>query len=161
MSVVVPPISLTSASCAPVIHCAPTIEAAGPLKIVSIGFSRACAEEISAPSPRTTISGAVIPRSRSPSSARTISLSIIPISRAFRSAVSARFGPLSFADSWCDAETGAPVASRIISIARSSWAGFLVANLLATAKADTPETVSNHAESSTSSSVCAWPPAWS
>ena len=95
---VVPPISLTNARVAPVIHRAPTIEAAGPLRIVSIGRSRACAAEISAPSPRTTISGAATPMSVKTSSARPINRSIIPISRAFSTAVSARFGPLSLAD---------------------------------------------------------------
>ena len=41
MSVVVPPISETNALSELVNHRAPTIEAAGPLRIVSIGFSRA------------------------------------------------------------------------------------------------------------------------
>ncbi len=90
--------SLTNAKSAPVIHLAPTIDAAGPDRIVSIGRSRACALEISAPSPRTTISGAVTPSSINVSSARPINRSIIPINRAFSTAVNARFGPFNLAD---------------------------------------------------------------
>ena len=98
MSVVVPPMSDTSAWSAPVIHRAPTIDAAGPLRIVSIGRSRACTLEINAPSPRTTIIGAVMPMSFKTSSARPIKRSIIPIKRAFKTAVKARFGPFNLAD---------------------------------------------------------------
>ncbi len=64
----------TKASSNPVIQCAPTILAAGPLKIVSIGRSFAISEEIKAPSPRTTINGAVIPISVNIFSALPISL---------------------------------------------------------------------------------------
>ena len=59
-SVVVPPMSDTNPRVKSVIHLAPTIDAAGPLKMVSIGFSRASLEDISAPSPRTTIKGALM-----------------------------------------------------------------------------------------------------
>jgi hypothetical protein len=95
ISVVVPPISETSASRAPVIQRAPTMLAAGPLRMVSMGRSSANSAEISAPSPRTTISGAVTPNSRRRLRARVISRSISPIRRAFSTAVSDRFGPLS------------------------------------------------------------------
>ena len=91
--------SLTSAFSVPVNQRAPTSDAAGPLKMVSMGRSRACSADISAPSPRTTIMGADIPRDSKVCVARPINRSIIPISRAFRSAVIARFGPFSFADS--------------------------------------------------------------
>ena len=97
-SVVVPPISETNPRFRLVIHFAPTIEAAGPLKIVSIGFSRASLEEMSAPSPRTTIKGALILRLERVASQRPINSSIIPISLALRTAVRALRGPLSFAD---------------------------------------------------------------
>ena len=98
MSVVVPPISEIIASVSPVNHRAPTIEAAGPLKMVSMGFSRACAALIKAPSPLTTINGAKIPRLFITCSAFIMSKSIRAINRAFKTAVRALFGPLSFAE---------------------------------------------------------------
>ena len=71
--------------------------------------ARAKAADTSAPSPRTTISGAAMPRcSRKPSVAAT-SRSIIEISRALSSVVSARRGPPSLADSSWLAVTGRPV----------------------------------------------------
>ena len=66
--------------------------------MVSIGRSLATLDEIKAPSPRTTIKGAVMPISCKISSARPISLWVNPIKRAFSTAVNARFGPLSFDD---------------------------------------------------------------
>ena len=128
MSVVVPPISEIIASVSPVNHLAPTIEAAGPLKMVSIGFSRACAALIKAPSPLTTIKGAKIPRLFMTSSAFIISKSIRAINRAFKIAVKALFGPLSLAESWWDKLTGLSVNLRIISAASNSCSGFLTAN---------------------------------
>ena len=108
-SVVVPPMSETTASSSPVMWRAPTRLAAGPDRMVSIGRCRAKAAETSAPSPRTTISGAAMPRcSRKPSVAAT-SRSIIEISRALSSVVSARRGPPSLADSSWLAVTGRPV----------------------------------------------------
>ena len=97
-SVVVPPISDTKPRFKFVIHFAPTIDAAGPLRIVSIGFLRASLAEISAPSPRTTIKGASIFRLDRVAPQRPINSSIIPINLALRTAVRARLGPLSFED---------------------------------------------------------------
>ncbi len=97
-SVVVPPISLTRAFWAPVNHRAPTMLAAGPERMVSIGRSLAWPADISAPSPRTTIKGADTPISAKTSSARPIKRWVMPISRAFNSAVNARFGPFNLAD---------------------------------------------------------------
>ena len=106
---------------------APTRLAAGPERIVSIGRWRAKAAETSAPSPRTTISGAAMPRAaRKPSVAAT-SRSIIEISLALSSVVSARRGPPSLADSSWLAVTGRPVFSRMRSRAASSCAGLRVA----------------------------------
>ena len=106
---------------------APTRLAAGPERIVSIGRRRANAAETSAPSPRTTISGASMPRfSRKPSVAAT-SRSIMAIRRALSSVVNARRGPPSFADSSWLAVTGRPVRKRISSRAAFSCAGLRVA----------------------------------
>ena len=66
--------------------------------MVSIGRRFAMLEEIKAPSPRTTIKGAVMPISCKISSARPINLWVKPIKRAFRTAVSARLGPFNFED---------------------------------------------------------------
>ena len=123
----------TSASFSPVSHRAPTMLAAGPLRMVSIGRSRTIAAEISAPSPRTTISGAAIPTASRCRSQAATSRSIIPISRAFSTAVRARFGPFRLADSSCEQVTGRPVTRRITSRAATSCAGFRVAKLAATA----------------------------
>ena len=106
---------------------APTRLAAGPERMVSMGRALAKEAETSAPSPRTTISGAAMPRrARKPSVAST-SRSIMAISRALRSVVSARRGPPSLADSSCEAVTGRPVRSRIRSRAAISWAGLRTA----------------------------------
>jgi hypothetical protein len=98
-SVVVPPMSETRASLSPVSQLAPAIEAAGPDRIVSIGRSRARPADTSAPSPRTTIRGAAMPSRAMCASQAVISPSIIPMRRALRTAVSARRGPFSPADS--------------------------------------------------------------
>ncbi len=60
-SVVVPPISTTTASFIPVRAIAPMMLAAGPERIVSIGRSIACASLMRLPSPLTTIREALIP----------------------------------------------------------------------------------------------------
>ncbi len=106
---------------------APTMLAAGPDRIVSIGRSLAKAAETSAPSPRTTISGAAMPRAvRKPSVAAT-SRSIIAISRALSSVVSARRGPPSFAESSWLAVTGRPVRSWMSPATATSCAGLRTA----------------------------------
>ena len=133
-SVVVPPMSDTSASSAPVSHRAPTMLAAGPDRIVSIGRIRTIAAEISAPSPRTTIRGAVIPTAARCRSHAATSRSIIPISRAFSTAVNARFGPFNCADSSWLQVTGRPVTRLIRSRTATSWAALRVAKRAATAK---------------------------
>ena len=126
-SVVVPPMSDTSASSRPVRWRAPTRLAAGPERMVSIGRARAKPAETSAPSPRTIISGATMPRrARKPSVAAT-RRSIMPIRRALSSVVRARRGPPSLAESSWLAVTGRPVVSRIMSRAAISWAGLRTA----------------------------------
>ena len=139
---VVPPISDTSASIAPVSQRAPTMLAAGPERIVSIGRSRAIAAEISAPSPRTTIRGASMPMLAKWRALAATNRSIRPIRRAFRTAVRARFGPFKFADnSWLQV-TGRPVTRRIRSRAAISCAGLRVAKCEATAKPITASPIS-------------------
>ena len=133
-SVVVPPMSLTKASAAPVNHRAPTILAAGPDRMVSIGRSRTIAAEINAPSPRTTIKGAVIPTASKCRSQAATRRSIIPISRAFNTAVNARLGPFNWADNSCEQVTGRPVTRRTRSRAAISWPGLRVPKRAATAK---------------------------
>ncbi len=58
MSVVVPPISTTTASLMPVMAMAPIMLAAGPDMTVSTGLRRAMDSPISEPLPRTTSNGA-------------------------------------------------------------------------------------------------------
>ena len=130
--------------------------------MVSIGRALARPEEISAPSPRTTINGAVIPNCVSFCSARPIRESIMPIRRAFSRAVRARFGPFRRDERWCDALTGRPEPARMISATRCSCAGLRVANFPATAKPDTPaRCASSQPARAASSSAAASAPAWS
>jgi hypothetical protein len=140
--------------------------AAGPERMVSIGRSRTIAALISAPSPRTTISGALIPTACRCRSQAATSRSIIPISRAFSTAVSARFGPFSCADSSWLQVTGRPVSLRMQSRTAISCAGLRVAKRAATAKPTTPgpssaKPLSSPARSSFAASIPAWlcPPA--
>ncbi len=97
-SVVVPPISLTTALSRPVRNCAPARLAAGPDRIVSIGRRTRFEAEIRAPSPRTTMRGAEISgwrdRPRMPTRRP-----IMPTRRALSSVVSARRGPPSLEES--------------------------------------------------------------
>ena len=125
----------TSASASPVSQRAPTMLAAGPDRIVSIGRSRTIAAEISAPSPRTTIKGASIPIAARCRSQAATSRSIIPISRAFSTAVSARFGPFRLRRQLvANRSPAAPSPRRISSRAATSCAGLRVAKRAATAK---------------------------
>ena len=156
----------TNASCSPVNQDAPEIDAAGPDKIVSIGFSRATSADTKAPSPRTTIRRASIPTWAKWPSQALINPSIIPIKRAFSTAVNARFGPPNADDSSCEQVTGFPVKSRIRSRAATSCAALRVAKLAAMANPVTPTsrprtTLSNAAKSNGTTSVPAWewPPA--
>ena len=127
-----------------------------------MGRSRTIAAEISAPSPRTTIKGASMPIAARCRSQAATSRSIIPIRRAFSTAVSARFGPFSCADSSCEQVTGRPVTRRIRARAATSWDGLRVAKRDATAKPITssarPETAASSASRSSGAVSCpAWP----
>jgi hypothetical protein len=122
MSVVVPPMSEITASVSPVRWAAPMRLAAGPDKIVSIGRSLTKSAETSDPSPRTTISGALMPRSTSVERVVVTSSSMIAINLALRIAVTARLGPFNFADSSWLQLTGRPVYERRNALTASSWA---------------------------------------
>ena len=133
MSVVVPPISATSAVLVLARKAAPARLAAGPESTVSTGRDRANPASRSDPSPFTTISGQASPCAAMIDSVAATSLSRRLISRAFSNAVRARRGPPSEEDSSWLQVTGAPVSSRIMSRARVSCSGLRVAKWPATA----------------------------
>ena len=157
-SVVVPPISATTASSTPARRRAPTRLAAGPDRMVSIGRALAKAAVTSAPSPRTTIRGAATPRfARNPSVAVT-SRSIIEIRRALSSVVRARLGPPSLAVSSWLIVTGRPARSRTRSRTAISWAGLRTAKWPQTANAQTLSLSAGSAASSPSRTSGLSPP---
>ena len=105
----------------------------GRERMVSIGLTMAMSAEIRAPSPRTTMSGASMPRVSNRSLAALIKWWIRLISRALSTEVRPRLGPSSLLESSWLQVTGRPVISRIMSRAAVSCSGLRTANWAATA----------------------------
>ena len=84
MSVVVPPMSMTTASLTPAMDMAPIRLAAGPERIVSTGLSLAKESFIIVPSPREIMSGADMPLSSRTARTERMSSSMTGISLLFK-----------------------------------------------------------------------------
>ena len=125
MSVVVPPMSMTTASFTPVMLMAPMRLAAGPDRMVSTGLSLANESFIMLPSPRDIMSGAAMPFSSRTERTERISSSMTGMSLAFMTQVVVRSLKPSSDDSSNPQTAGTPRISLAMSLTLISCSGFL------------------------------------
>lgn len=125
ISVVVPPMSMTTASLTPVRHMAPIRLAAGPDIIVSTGLRLASASLIMDPSPRTIMRGACMLYSASTVFMERMRSSMTGSRRAFMMHVTALSLNPRPDDRSCPQTAGMPRILSTMPLTRSSCSGFL------------------------------------